>query len=68
MLATGTSFPDALTGGVLAAKLKTPLLLTEKPAVIKEIKNFILEKSPSNIYVLGGEKAMPTSIIENIYA
>lgn len=68
MLATGTIFPDALTGGVLATKLKTPLLLSDITGVIPEIKEFIRSRFPDNIYVLGGPFVMPEKIIEDIYA
>lgn len=66
-IATGTNFPDALAGGVLCAKLKTPLLLANSNILIDEIKSFIRERNPSTIYVLGGEKVVPSSTFNNLF-
>ncbi|MBQ6569349.1 MAG: cell wall-binding repeat-containing protein, partial [Clostridia bacterium] len=67
MFATGTNFPDALAGGVLGAKLRSPLLLVHPSGAIDEIKNFVLTKDPANIYILGGTGAVPDSVIEGIF-
>ncbi|MBQ6570200.1 MAG: leucine-rich repeat protein [Clostridia bacterium] len=67
VLATGASFPDALAGGAFAAKIGAPLLLTHPNGAIEEIKNFVLDKEPANIYILGGTGAVPDSVIEDIF-
>ena len=67
MFATGTNFPDALAGGVLGAKIGAPLLLTHPSGAIDEIKNFVLDKNPGTVYILGGTGAVPDSVIENIF-
>lgn len=56
VIADGTTFPDALAGGVLAAIKDSPLLLTTPSSLATET-GFYLEKNQStidNIYVLGG--------------
>ena len=67
MFATGTNFPDALAGGVLGAKIGAPLLLTHPSGAIGEIKNFVLDKNPRDVYILGGVGAVPDSVIEDIF-
>ncbi|MBQ6570504.1 MAG: cell wall-binding repeat-containing protein [Clostridia bacterium] len=67
MFATGTNFPDALAGGVLGAKIGTPLLLTHPNGTIEEIKDFVLDKNPRTVYILGGVGAVPDSVIEDIF-
>lgn len=54
VLATGSNFPDALTGAVLAAKNNAPLLLVGKDFVKKELTNYVRDKKINNLYVLGG--------------
>ena len=67
MIATGMNFPDALAGGVLAAKLDTPLLLTHDMGMIDEMKAYVDERTPDNIYVLGGEGAVPSLVPAELY-
>lgn len=61
VLASGSDFPDALSGSVLAAKLKAPILLagpdpSGSPGTMDYIENH-LSKS-GNIYILGGTGAI----------
>jgi putative cell wall-binding protein len=61
-IATGLSFADALTGSVLAAKLNSPLLLTDPkqlPAITKQV---ILEKEISEFNILGGSASVSESV------
>ena len=67
MFATGTNFPDALAGGVLGAKIGAPLLLTHPNGAIDEIKNFVLDKNPRDVYILGGTGAVPDSVVNEIF-
>lgn len=66
-IATGTNFPDALAGGVLCAKFKTPLLLTDSKTLISEIQTFIKSRNPKNIYMLGGPVIVPEEIIVDVF-
>ncbi|MDR1565460.1 MAG: cell wall-binding repeat-containing protein [Oscillospiraceae bacterium] len=66
-IATGTNFPDALAGGVLAAQKKVPLLLMASPAaaepIISEMQSFMKARKPQNVYIFGGDQVVPSSVI-----
>lgn len=69
VLATGSDFPDALAGSVLASQFNAPILLTGTSSVdtaptIDYIKNH-LDKS-GTIYVLGGQGVINNSLIDNL--
>jgi putative cell wall-binding protein len=69
-IATGTNFPDALAGGVLAAQKKTPLLLMAAPSsaqpIIPEMESFMRACKPQNVYIFGGEASVPTSVLSKV--
>lgn len=56
LLVTGENFPDALSGGALAAKLNAPLLLINGTGWTSQPIKHTLSSMPSqkDIYVLGG--------------
>ncbi|MDN7245546.1 cell wall-binding repeat-containing protein [Planococcus shenhongbingii] len=68
-LSNGTNFPDALAGSVMAARQKAPLILTSpkalNPATVKTVQTQL--ESANEIYILGGEGAMPTSSIKQLF-
>ena len=66
-VATGANFPDALAGGVLAAKKKSPLLLANS-SLSTEQKSYLKSKKPKQIIAFGGTAAVPNSLIYNIGA
>ena len=66
MLATGENFPDALSGGVLAAKLRIPVLLVKQNYIIPDAAAFISAKGSVNIYILGGTAAVSDNMINLI--
>ncbi|MGH4120706.1 cell wall-binding repeat-containing protein [Clostridium sp.] len=63
MIATGNNFPDALAGGVLAAKKQIPILLVNKDRVKDEVKNYIKFNVYGNMYILGGTGVIPDAIL-----
>ncbi|MBQ1476776.1 MAG: cell wall-binding repeat-containing protein [Erysipelotrichaceae bacterium] len=67
ILATGEDFADALSGGYLAAVRKAPILLT-KPSKASFVNGYIRDHLKDNgvIYVLGGEKAVPSECLEGL--
>lgn len=71
-IATGLDFPDALAGGVFAAKNKAPLLLINgkaaKPALTDEQKAYLKTKGASSITVFGGTGVVPDSHIQTVAA
>lgn len=64
-VATGTDFADALVGGAYAGMLKMPIVLvadryyTSAAGIIKSL-------NPATIFVLGGEAAVPTTLVDRI--
>ena len=69
-VAKGYNFPDALAGGVFAAKIKAPLFLADKldkNATLNNVqKNYLKSRKPSKLYVFGGQTAVPSQLINNI--
>lgn len=64
-LATGTNFPDALAGGVLAAKLDAPLMLVGSEIDEFQCK-FLNEKLFYNLYVFGGTGAVSDEVVKAV--
>ena len=60
-IATGTNFPDALAGGVLAAKTKSPMLLVGTSLTDAQ-KAYIRGQKPNQIFVFGGTGAVSDAI------
>lgn len=63
IIASGTSFADALSGSYLAIVKNAPILLTNG-SNISDLRSYILNnlKSGGTIYILGGSKAVPSSV------
>ena len=53
-LTTGQNYPDALSGGVLAAKNKAPMMIVDSVLSANQ-KSYLNAKSPSLFYTLGGD-------------
>ncbi len=68
VVCTGENFPDALTGGVLAARCNAPLVLTGRDTVADPTRA-LFEPRPETIvwYVLGADAAV-SSTVENTIA
>jgi putative cell wall-binding protein len=65
-LATGVNFPDALSGGVLAAKRRSPVLLVSNAdAVNEDVKALIDSIAPEKVYIFGGESSVSPETIAN---
>lgn len=61
-IASGAQFPDALSGGALAAKQRAPMLLTapdELPAAVRAELNRL---SPHRVVVLGGTTVVSAAV------
>ena len=69
-VATGLDFPDALAGGVFAAKHSAMLFLVNGKAdsITKDQKEFIKDKSPNGMAVFGGTGAVSDKTVESINA
>lgn len=67
IIADGRNFPDALAGSYLSGKYNAPILMAnEKTEYAEQLRAYIREnlKSGGKIYVLGGTKAVPNSILK----
>ncbi|WP_238884617.1 cell wall-binding repeat-containing protein [Clostridium sp. YIM B02551] len=66
ILATGNDFPDALSGGVLAAKRKQSILLVERKNMKSEMADFIKESGNITLHLLGGTGVISNAIKYNL--
>ncbi len=64
LIARGDLYTDALSGGPLAGKSSSPILLTTTPSLPTEIKGEIIRRQPSKAIILGGTGSVST-IVEN---
>ena len=69
-IAKGYNFPDALAGGVFAAKNKAPLFLADaigdKTELSKTQSDYLKSKNPNKLYIFGGETAVPTALVKTV--
>ncbi|MCL4078718.1 cell wall-binding repeat-containing protein [Coriobacteriia bacterium Es71-Z0120] len=63
MLATGANFPDALAGGVLAARKNMPVLLTRPSEIPTSVAEVVAETAPEELVVLGEETAVSGAVV-----
>jgi putative cell wall-binding protein len=62
LLATATSFPDALSAGALAAGLDAPLLLTHSDRVPDVVLDELERLGVATVWVLGGEAVISADV------
>ncbi|WP_165769016.1 cell wall-binding repeat-containing protein [Virgibacillus profundi] len=55
---------DALTGSVLAAKLDSPLLLTQNNELTESVEKELDRLQPDKVYILGGDKTAISPAVE----
>lgn len=69
-LATGKDFPDALTGGALAAKNGSPIVIADNKATDKQVEYLkdhgVSDEKKNSLYVLGGDGAVPESTARSV--
>lgn len=61
-LATGTDFPDALSGAPMAGWNKLPLMLIEPDGIPSEVAAAIKRLAPTKIVILGGTAAVSAEV------
>lgn len=69
IIASGSNFPDALSGSVLSRKVDAPILLVGNDMVSRnEVIDFIKNKlsKDSTIYILGGEYSVDENFVESL--
>ena len=67
-IATGTQFPDALTGAPVAGKDGAPLLLTDPKALPPAIAAELTRLKPAKIVILGGPGAVSDAVLSALAA
>lgn len=65
-LATGNSFPDALSGSALAAKNNAPIILTDKNSISTDTLNFMKSKHVKHVVIIGGTGAVSQAVEDQI--
>ncbi|MCA0174024.1 cell wall-binding repeat-containing protein [Bacillus sp. RAR_GA_16] len=61
-IATGTSFPDALSGSALASKNNAGIFLTKKEEMAKEAIDYMSDNGVNEAVILGGSNAVSTKV------
>ena len=67
-MATGLNYPDALAGGVLAANMLMPVLLTDNKSIDPETKAYIDQREPEKVYVFGGTSVVSETIVSGYFS
>ena len=62
-VAKGLDFPDALAGGVYAAKTSQPLFLADSTTLKDTQKSYLKAKNPAKITAFGGKAAVSDNLI-----
>ncbi|MGL4731147.1 MAG: cell wall-binding repeat-containing protein [Clostridium sp.] len=65
-VATGMNYPDALAGSALAAKTRSPLILTNGSIIPEDNFNYIRGQMSKEIYVLGGPTVINDSVLTTL--
>ncbi len=66
-VATGASFPDALTGGVAAGRQGGPILLVRSTSIPSATATELARLKPGRIVVLGGTLAISSAVATNLH-
>jgi putative cell wall-binding protein len=67
-VATGTAFPDALTGGAAASRNQGPVLLVQRDAIPAATVAELQRLAPKRIVVLGGTAAVSDAVLAALQA
>ncbi|MBD7963190.1 cell wall-binding repeat-containing protein [Fictibacillus norfolkensis] len=65
-ISNGTTFADALTGSVLAAKQNMPLLLTQANSIPAVTKNYIDQSVITSFIIFGGTGSVSNSVVSQL--
>ncbi len=64
-LACGTNYPDALAGSVLAAKLRSPLMLVGK-TLTDDQRTYVKSRHPAHVYAFGGTFVLSDEVFDEV--
>lgn len=65
-IASGESFPDALSVSSFASQTNSPILLTPSNALPKETQDYLKSKQPSQVYISGGTSVVSSAVEDQI--
>jgi putative cell wall-binding protein len=65
-LASGLSWPDALSGGAHAAHLGVPLLLTPPDSLAPAVQAFSRDTAPERVWAYGGTNAIADRVLDQL--
>lgn len=68
LLATATSFPDALSAGALAAGLRAPLLLTHRDSLPDSVAEELDRLGVTTVWILGGTAVVAPEVESDLAA
>lgn len=54
VIASGATFPDALTIAPIAAKMGWPILLVDQNTIEQTLESYLVENTPQRVYIVGG--------------
>ncbi|QFT90677.1 Thermophilic serine proteinase precursor [Bacillus sp. THAF10] len=63
-VASGKTFPDALSGSHFASENSMPIVLVDGKAMTAELKEFVKKSNIKHFYLFGGEKAINGNIVK----
>ncbi|MCJ7479138.1 MAG: cell wall-binding repeat-containing protein [Candidatus Nanohaloarchaeota archaeon QJJ-7] len=66
VLASTENYPDALVGSAAAAKIGSPVLLTEKEEVPEDTMQTMQELEPSEVKVIGGPAVVSSDVVSSL--
>ncbi|MGD8168801.1 cell wall-binding repeat-containing protein [Herbiconiux sp. P16] len=61
-LVTGSNFPDALAGGVLAAKTRSPMFVVPSDCVPQRVLALLAKNGTKNVVLLGGPASLGSAV------
>lgn len=67
VLVNGGNFPDALASSAIMHKYKAPILLVAKDEIPEKVKEYILDKSPDRIIIVGGNNSVSSKIVSDLW-
>ncbi|MEJ7801999.1 MAG: cell wall-binding repeat-containing protein [Candidatus Limnocylindria bacterium] len=65
-VATGANFPDALSAGPAAVKIRGPVLLTARDSTSQALRDELTRLKPQKIYLLGGTSAVSDAVKQTL--
>ncbi len=66
VISSGEQYPDALSISSFAANKGWPILLSPRDALQEDIKNYLLERKPSKVFITGGEGVISEQVVSEI--